>query len=101
MNSRRPNQIPNTDSGLHIATFPYNGYIWDTYLEFHEDYRRPRRYLGRLRFDRAGVGEGTGSAQTSVIFIEDSYEETIVRAKAMDERQLEALLRSSLPDANG
>ena len=101
MNSRRSNQVPSADPRLHVATFPYNGYIWDTYLEFHEDYHRPRRYLGLLRFDRAGTGEGTGSAQTAVIFIEDSYEETIVKARAMDERQLEALLRSSLPDANG
>ena len=56
MNSRRSNQVPSADPRLHVATFPYNGYIWDAYLEFHEDYHRPRRYLGRLRFDRAGTG---------------------------------------------
>ena len=93
--------MPNQGSGLHIATFPHEGCIWDSYLEFHEEHHRPRRYLGRLRFDRAGTGEGTGSAQTAVIFIEHSYEEAVAKAKAMDERQLEALLRSSLPDANG
>ena len=54
--------MPNQGSGLHIATFPHEGCIWDAYLEFHEEHHRPRRYLGRLRFDRAGTGEGTGSA---------------------------------------
>lgn len=86
--------------GLHVATIAHEGLLWDTYLEFDNDPRRPANYRGRLRFDVAGsVGDGPArSAQTTVIIVEDSYEEAVAKARRMDERVLEALLRSALPE---
>lgn len=86
-------------AGLHVATIAHGGLIWDAYLEFaDDDPRRPRSFRGRLRFERAGP-DGTGvTTETAVIIIEDSYEEAVAKARRMDDRQLEALLRSALPD---
>lgn len=82
-----------------MATIAHEGLLWDTYLEFDDDPRRPTSYRGRLRFDVAGTVSdgGARSAQTTVIIIEDSYEEAVAKARRMDERQLESLLRSALP----
>jgi len=84
--------------GLHVATIAHEGLLWDTYLEFEDDPRRPTSYRGRLRFDVAGTGGDVRSAQTTVIFIEESYEAAVSKARAMDDRALESLLRSALPD---
>lgn len=86
-------------NGLHVGTIAHEGLLWDTYLEFEDDPRRPRDYRGRLRFDLAGAGAdgGARSAQTTVIIIEESYEEAVAKARAMDDRVLESLLRSALP----
>jgi len=35
---------------------------------------------------------------TGVIIIESSYEEAVAKARAFDERQMEGLLRSALPE---
>ncbi|MGD2047053.1 MAG: hypothetical protein PVJ80_07985 [Gemmatimonadota bacterium] len=88
-------------NGLHVATIAHDGFLWDAYLELDGDPRRPTSFRGRLRFDVAGaVGADGGprSAQTTVIIIEDSYEEAVAKARAMDDRVLENLLRSALPD---
>ena len=84
--------------GLHVATIAHDGLLWDTYLEFEDDPHRPLSFRGRLRFDRAGAEGAVRSAQTTVIFIEDSYEEAVAKARRMDERELASLLRSALPD---
>jgi len=83
---------------MHVATIAHEGLLWDTYLEFEDDPHRPLSFRGRLRFDVAGAGGAVRSAQTTVIFIEDSYEEAVAKARRMDERQLAGLLRSALPD---
>ena len=84
--------------GLHVATIAHGGLIWDAYLELADDLRHPPSFRGRLRFERAAP-DGTGvTAETAVIIIEDSWEEAVARARGMDERQLEGLLRSALPD---
>jgi hypothetical protein len=85
-------------AGLHVATIAHEGLLWDAYLEFADDPRRPTTFRGRIRFDRAGP-EGVGhTAQTTVIFIEESYEEAVAKARRLDDRSLESLLRSALPD---
>ena len=84
--------------GLHVATITHAGRIWDAYLELEDDPRRPESYRGRLRFDRAGTVGPAPSTRTTVIIIEDSYEEAVRRARAFDDRQLESLLRSALPE---
>lgn len=81
--------------GVHLATLAHEGRIWDAYLELDEEVGR-RDYRGRLRFSSP---EADRFYRTTVIIIESSYEEAIHRARALEPRQLEALLRSVLPDA--
>lgn len=84
-------------SDLHLATVAYRGLLWDTYLEFEDDPQRPRSHRARLTFRQAGGAPDT-VARTTVIIIEESYEEAVAKARAFDDRQLQALLRSTLPD---
>lgn len=100
MSTAPRSRVPDPD-GLHVATIAHDGLLWDTYLEFDEDPRRPTGFRGRLRFDVAGAGTDGGprSTQTTVIIIESSYEEAVAKARAMDDRVLESLLRSALPEA--
>jgi len=84
--------------GLHIATLAHAGRIWDVYLEFDDDPHRPQSYRARLRFDPADSTDFEEQpARTTVIIIEHSYEEAVAKARTFDERQLEGLLRSALP----
>lgn len=83
--------------GLHVATLTHEGRIWDAYLEFDDDPHRPTSYRGRLRFDPADEESGL-AARTTVLIIEDSYEEAVAKARSFDNRQLQGLLRSALPD---
>ena len=81
--------------GLHLATLAYQGRLWDAYVELDDDPQRPESYRARLRFDSPEVA---GSFRTAVIFIEPSYEDVVARARGLDARQMEGLLRSVLPD---
>jgi len=83
--------------GLHVATITYESRIWDAYLEFDDDPRRPTSYRGRLRFDPPDDSV-VEAARTTVIIIEDSYEEAVAKARSFDTRQLQGLLRSCLPN---
>ena len=99
MSAPQPSRSPSQPVGVHVGTIAHEGLLWDAYLEFADDPRRPLSFRARLRFDRAAGPDGAGeSTMTTVIFIEDSYEEAIAKARAMDDRQLGALLRSTLPD---
>lgn len=84
--------------GLHVATIAHAGLLWEAYLEFADDPRRPTSFRARFRFERAGQDGSGRTTETAVIIIEDSYEEAVAKARAMDDRQLEGLLRSALPD---
>jgi hypothetical protein len=96
--STAPHRAPTPSQGLHVATVAHDGLLWEAYLDFQNDPRRPAAFRASLRFDVAG-GDGTvHSARTAVIIIEDSYEEAIAKARAMDDRVLTSLLRSALPD---
>lgn len=98
MSAGQPQRMPPAEAGLHVATIAHGGDLWDTYLQLDDDPRRPRSFRGRLRFHRAGADGAQAVAETTVIIIEDSYEEAVAKARAFDARQLESLLRSSLPD---
>ena len=99
MNAPPPNGSPSQPVGVHVGTIAHEGLLWDAYLEFADDPRRPRSFRGRLRFDRAAGPDGVGeSTQTTVIIIEESYEEAVAKARSMDDRQLAGLLRSTLPE---
>ena len=84
--------------GLHIATIAHQGQLWDAYLEFEDDPRQPDSFRGRLRFDQAGAEQDPGGPHTTIIIIEQSYEEAVAKARSFDDRQLQSLLRSALPD---
>lgn len=84
--------------GLHFATVAHGGRIWDAYLEMDDDPRHPQACRARVRFDSPDGGDADGTYHTAVIIIEDSYEEALAKARAFDDRQLQALLRSVLPE---
>lgn len=88
--------MSNDKRGLHLATIAHEGQLWDAYVELADDPQRPESFRARIRFDSPEV---TGSFRTGVIFIEPSYEEVVARSRGMEQRQLQALLRSVLPDA--
>jgi hypothetical protein len=81
--------------GVHLATLAHEGRIWDAYLEF-DDESSLRDFRGRVRFSSP---EADRIYRTTVIIIESSHEEAVHRARSLETRQLEALLRSVLPDA--
>jgi hypothetical protein len=85
-------------SELHLATIAHRGTIWDAYLEFEEDLHHAPTYRARLRFEPPTSDEGPGSTHTTIIIIEDSYERAVAKARSFDDRQLQGLLRSALPD---
>ncbi|MDH3269824.1 MAG: hypothetical protein OEN56_00735 [Gemmatimonadota bacterium] len=93
--SRRAHE---SEPGLHIATIAHEGLLWDAYLEFDDDPRRPRSFRAKLRFEPPTGQEGPPGAETTVIIIEDSYEEAVAKARRFDNRELQALLRSALPE---
>lgn len=98
MSAGQPHPASEPHPALHVATIAHLGQLWDAYLEFEDDPRQPHSFRGRLRFDPAGAEQDPGGTQTTVIIIEDSYEEAVAKARAFDERQLQNLLRSTLPD---
>ena len=84
--------------GQHIASISHEGRFWDVYLEFDED---PRQVLagcrGILAFAPADPGDHEEVLRTIAVIIEDSYEEAVRRARALEDHQLAAFLRSLLP----
>ena len=83
---------------LHVATIAHAERLWDAYLEFEDDPLRPDVYRARLRFDPANaIDFEETNPRTTVIIIEESYEQAVAKARAFDERALEALLHSALP----
>jgi hypothetical protein len=99
MNAAPPNPSPPPpSSGHHLATISHEGRFWDIFLEFEEDPRRPSSFRALLCFFPGDPGGQEGASRTAVIIIEDSYEEAISKARELDERQLQGLLRSVLPD---
>ena len=55
-------------------------------------------YLARLRFDVANPTNLEEPFHTTVIIIEETYEEAVTKARSFDDRQFEGLLLSALPD---
>lgn len=94
------NRAPDSSRGLHIATIAHEGLIWDAYLDFEDDPRRPQAHRAKIRFEPPTSEDeegGPAPTETTVIIIEDSYEEAVAKARTFDDRQLQGLLRSALP----
>ncbi len=83
--------------GRHLATISHEGRFWDVYLEFEEDPRRPETHRALLCYFPGDPAEDEEGVRTATIIIEDSMEEAMHKARSMDDVQLQALLRSSLP----
>jgi len=98
MSATHSPSAPDSPPGLHIATIAHCGLIWDTYLDFDNDLHRPDSYRGKLRFEPPTAEDGPDATQTIVIIIEESYEEAVAKARGFDDRQLQDLLRSTLPE---
>ena len=93
-----PPSSPVPSSGHHLATISHEGRFWDVYLEFEEDLRKPTSFRARLCFFPGDPGDGEEPARTTTIIIENSFEEAMVKARGLDDRNLQSLLRSALPD---
>jgi hypothetical protein len=90
---------PGSVPGLHVATIAHIRRIWDAYLEFDDDPHRQDLYRACLRFDVADSNDfADDPIRTTVIIMEESYEDAVAKARSFDDRQLEGLLRSALPD---
>lgn len=83
--------------GQHLATVSHDGRFWDVYLEFADDPRRPEDYRALLVYSPADRGEDEDVLRTIPLIIERSYEEAVERARAFEDHQLVAFLRSLLP----
>lgn len=84
-------------TGQHLATVSHAGRFWDVYLEFDNDPRKQDAYRAILAFSAADRAEGEGVLRTIPVIIEPSYEEAVRRARALEDHQLAAFLRSLLP----
>jgi hypothetical protein len=98
MNRGPTHHASGAPSELHLATIAHEGMIWEAYLEFEDDMRHPPSCRARLRFEPPTAQEGPSSTRTTVIIIEDSYDRAVAKARSFDDRQLQGLLRSTLPD---
>lgn len=81
----------------HLATISHDGLFWDAYLEVDEPQDRAQPVRGRVAFSAAGA-EGPETVRTATIFLEDSAQAMLARAREFKTHQLVALLRSCIPD---
>ena len=80
----------------HLATISYDGRFWDAYLELVEAQGPGQPTRGRIAFSAADAGDAE-PVRTTTIFIEDTPQEVVVRAREFKTHQLVALLRSATP----
>lgn len=80
----------------HLATVSFDGRFWDAYLELVETPGPGQPARGRIAFSAADAGD-VEPVRTTTIFIEDSPQEVVVRAREFKTHQLVALLRSAIP----
>jgi hypothetical protein len=81
----------------HLATLAHEGRFWEVYLEISEGAGRPGSSRGRLAFEAADAGESDLPVQTGLIFVEDSPDAVMRRARSLNIHQITGLLRSCLP----
>ncbi|MGK7313104.1 MAG: hypothetical protein ACN0LA_12770 [Candidatus Longimicrobiales bacterium M2_2A_002] len=80
----------------HLATISYDGRFWDAYLELQETQGAGQPVRGRIAFSAADAGDAD-PVRTTTIFIEDTPQEVVVRAREFKTHELVALLRSCTP----
>lgn len=80
----------------HLATVSHDGRFWDAYLELEEPQTHDAPARGRIAFSAADAGE-LEPVRTTTIFIEDTPQDVVTRARDFKTHQLVALLRSCMP----
>ncbi len=80
----------------HLATVSFDGRFWDAYLELVESQGPGQPARGRIAFSAPDLGD-IEPVRTTTIFIEDTPQEVVVRAREFKTHQLVALLRSAIP----
>jgi hypothetical protein len=81
----------------HLATISHDGLFWDAYMELEETQDRGGPARGRIAFSPAGE-PGLEAVRTATIFVEDSPQDVLARAREFKTHQLLALLRSCAPE---
>lgn len=81
----------------HLATISFDGRFWDVYLELEEAQGPDAAARGRIAFSAAEEGQSE-PVRTTTIFIEDSAQDVVTRARDFKTHQLVALLRSTMPE---
>jgi hypothetical protein len=79
----------------HLATVSHDGLFWDAYLELEDSQDYPVR--GRIAFSAAGDATRE-PVRTATIFLEDTAQAVLARARDFKTHQLVALLRSCAPE---
>lgn len=80
----------------HLATLSHDGRFWDAYLELDEPQTPDEPARGRIAFSAADEGERE-PVRTATIFLEESGQQVLTRARDFKTHQLVALLRSCMP----
>ncbi|MFW5947709.1 MAG: hypothetical protein ACOCUW_04385 [Gemmatimonadota bacterium] len=78
----------------HLATISHDGRFWDAYLELVESPGPGHPARGRIAFSAADAGDAE-PVRTTAIFVEDTAQEVVARAREFKAHQLVALLRSA------
>ena len=81
----------------HLATLSHDGRFWDAYLELEDAPGRGGPARGRIAFSPAGEAEAE-PVRTATIFLEDTPQAVLTRARDFKTHQLVGLLRSCAPD---
>lgn len=94
--STAPSRTPHSSGHVHVATIAHEGRIWETWLEFADDPRRPENHRARFRFEPPS-GDEAATAFTTYLIVEESHEAAVAKARSFDDRVLQGMLRSALP----
>jgi hypothetical protein len=81
----------------HLATLSHGGLFWDAYLELEDADGPADPVRGRIAFSAAG-DDTAETVRTATIFLEESPQAVLARAREFKTHQLVALLRSCLPE---
>jgi hypothetical protein len=81
----------------HLATVSHDGRFWDAYLELEEAQSPDGPARGRIAFSAADEGD-VEPVRTATIFMEESAQQVLTRARDFKSHQLVALLRSCMPE---
>jgi hypothetical protein len=91
---------PDPHNAHHLATISHDGRFWDAYLELLESAEGPGGPIrGRIAFSAADQGD-TEAVRTATIFMEETGQEVLSRAREFKTHQLVGLLRSALPETD-